>query len=142
MRFKSRKDTLFRLVIFGVIALLIAAAILGFRYNNESFAAYVVLMLMLLLIKLLIWLYFGTYYDLTEDHLRYRNGPFRGKIDLGRINGVVLGKTLWVGHRPATARKGLIIKYDKFDEIYISPESNELFVRKLLEFKPDVKVSE
>jgi len=40
--------------------------------------------------------------------------------------------TMWSGFRPATARKGIIVKYNKYDEIYFSPDSNESFIQALL----------
>jgi len=41
-----------------------------------------------------------------------------------------------VGLKPATATKGLIIKYDKYNDIYISPDSNESFVEAILKINP------
>ncbi len=54
---------------------------------------------------------------------------------------VIKGKTLWVGLKPATARKGLIIKYGKFDEIYISPQTNDEFINRLLELNDAIKIT-
>ena len=48
--------------------------------------------------------------------------------------------TLWVGTRPATAKNGVIIYYNKYDEIYFSPSDNEAFVAALLEINPEIKV--
>jgi hypothetical protein len=89
---------------------------------------------------LLLWSYFNTSYQLSEKGLSYRNGPLRGKIDLDRIREIEKGRTLWVGLRPATARKGLIVKYDRFEEIYISPDSNDTFIEKILELKKDIHI--
>ena len=55
----------------------------------------------------------------------------KGKIEIKEIREVIKGKTLWVGLKPATARKGLIIKYGKFDEIYMSPQTNDEFINRL-----------
>ena len=43
--------------------------------------------------------------------------------------------------KPATALKGLIIKYNKYDEIYISPKTNESFVAEILKLNPEVKIN-
>ena len=48
---------------------------------------------------------------------------------------------MWVGFKPATARKGLIIKYDKFNDLYISPETNDLFINKILELNDQIKIT-
>ncbi len=95
------------------------------------------------IVGFLFWLYFGTNYELTKENgLIYRSGPFNGKISLERITEIIKGKTLWVGFRPATARKGLIIKYDKFNEIYISPKNNESFIEKILELNKTIKITQ
>ena len=95
------------------------------------------------IVGFLFWLYFGTNYELTKENgLIYRSGPFNGKISLERITEIIKGKTLWVGFRPATARKGLIIKYDKFNEIYISPKNNESFIKKILELNKTIKITQ
>ena len=97
---------------------------------------------MIFLALFLLWLFFGTSYELNSEGFIYRSGPLKGKISLDRIKEVVKGQTLWVGYKPATARKGLIVKYDKYNEIYISPKTNDTFVKKLLELKKDVKITE
>lgn len=96
---------------------------------------------MLAVIFLLLWIYFDTSYLLTKEHLIYKSGPIRGKINIADIREVEANKTLYVGIKPALARKGLIIKYNKHDEIYISPSTNERFIKKLLELNGEVKVS-
>ena len=63
-----------------------------------------------------------------------------GKIEISRIHEIVVGKTLWAGNRPAMASKGLIIKYDKYEDLYISPDTNEKFITEILKHKPDIKI--
>ena len=81
------------------------------------------------------------HYELTPHKFIYKSGPMKGSISLDRIKEIVVDKTLWVGFRPATARKGLIIKYDTFNEIYITPKNKETFIKKLLESKSDIKIT-
>ncbi len=47
-----------------------------------------------------------------------------------------------VGLKPALAEKGLIIKYNKFDTIYIAPESNEELIKDLLAINTAILVTE
>jgi len=63
------------------------------------------------------------------------------RLRLKKIREVIKGKTLWVSLKPATARKGLIIKYGKFDEIYMSPETNVEFINSLLKLNDAVKIT-
>ncbi len=95
---------------------------------------------MLLTACLLLWVYFDTKYEITVTALIYKSGPIRGQIEIERINEIVKGKTLWVGLKPATARNGLIIKYDKYNEVYISPENNDLLINELLKRNNRIKI--
>ena len=143
MKFDSKKDILFSIIILGVNAFLIGITIVGILNGEMEKYEYWTLILILAIVGLLFWLYFGTNYELSQEGgLIYRNGPFNGKINTDRITEIIKGKTLWVGFRPATARKGLIIKYDKYNELYISPKTNELFINKILELNNRIKISD
>lgn len=127
MKFESKKDILFSVIILGLNTFLIGITILGLINGEMEKHEYWTMILVFGVVGLLFWLCFGTNYELSkEDGLIFRSGPFNGKIRIDRITEIVKGKTLWVGFRPATSRKGLIIKYDKYNEIYISPKTNEV----------------
>lgn len=143
MKFQSKKDILFSIVLIGGNILIILITLLGIikgeMGKNESWA----IILNVALVVFLFWVYYGTSYELSkEEGLVYTSGPIKGKIRLNRITEIVKGKTLWVGYKHATSRKGLIIKYDKYNEIYISPKTNESFIKKILEFKKDIKITQ
>ncbi|MGB0524221.1 MAG: PH domain-containing protein [Flammeovirgaceae bacterium] len=142
MKFKSRKDSLFQALMFGCCALF--GGIVLSRTIAQGTVDYEFIwidLLMLLVVGLLLWLNFGTGYELTQTELKYRSGPIRGKIEIKRIREIIKGKSLWSGLKPATARNGLIIKYDKYEEIYISPETNDTFVNKILELNNNIKIT-
>lgn len=143
MKFDSKKDILFSIIILGINAILIGITIVGIIYGEMEKDEYWSLILIIAVVGLLFWLYYGTYYKLSKDDgFIYRSGPFYGKINTERITEIIKGKTLWVGFRPATARKGLIIKYDKYNEIYISPKTNETFIGKILELNNKIIISD
>ena len=141
MKFKSRKDLLFQLVFIGIISLCFGIVLLG-MFQREQFNFLWIDVLMILVAGFLFWLYFGTGYHLTPRELKYKSGPISGKIQLDEIREIIKGKTLWSGLKPATARNGLIIRYGKFyDEIYISPDSNDTFLNKILELNDNIKIT-
>jgi hypothetical protein len=142
MKFKSRKDIVFQVLTFGVSVLFIGV-ILFQIFSNKAISYEYILhdILMLLVVGFLLWLNFGTEYELTQTELKYKSGPIRGKIEIQQIKEIVKGKSLWVGLKPATARKGLIVKYGKYEEIYISPKTNDTFVGKIMEFNKDIKIT-
>jgi len=141
MKFRAKKDILFQFITYGLTVLLLGFYL--FRIFSEGVLNYKFLLsdlVMILILIPLIWAQFSTKYELTEKELIYQSGPIKGKIEIERIREIIKGKSLWVGLKPAIARKGLIIKYDKYDEIYISPESNEMFVNKIREINPKINV--
>ncbi|MDT0294014.1 PH domain-containing protein [Mesonia ostreae] len=142
MKFESRKDILFQLFVFGfsilIIGFILFRSFSNGKFNYEFFWFDVVL---LLTIVFLFWLYLGTHYQLSPTELTYKSGPLRGKIEIYRIKEIIKGKNLWSGLKPATAKNGLIIKFDEYEEIYISPKTNETFVNKILEYNKYIKIT-
>lgn len=141
MNFKSRKDRFFSLFIFGTIGSLLLIIGGGILFQEDKPISFWGVLITLLSIGLLLWFFFGTHYKLTATKLIYRSGPIRGEIEVDRIKEIVVGKTLWVGIRPATAMNGLIIKYDSFNEIYISPITNESFIKEISTLNSSIKIT-
>ncbi len=143
MKFESAKDKLIGISIFLINVFLTGVMGLILLKGDMGIGIIFPIVLLLAVIGLLFWLYFGTYYKLSkEEGFTYRNGPFKGQISIDRITEIVKGKTIWVGFKPATAKNGLVIKYDKFNEIYISPKTNETFISKILELNKEIRISE
>lgn len=132
---------MFRILIFGTAVFLTGFSILGLAFNWIEQADSWVVIPFMIIAALLLWIYFGTHYQLTDTELIYRSGPLRGRIPLNRIREIVKGKTLYAGIKPATAGKGLIIKFGKYDEIYISPNSNDSFIAEILKRNPEIIIS-
>ena len=140
MKFKSRKDKFFQILTFGFCLLVIVHLV--FRLFVENELEFIWSDILLVFIGgLLLWLNFGTEYILTPSELKYSSGPLRGKIKLENIHEVIEGKTMWSGIKPATAKYGLIIKYGKYDQIYISPDSNDKFIKKITELNNNIKIT-
>jgi hypothetical protein len=140
MTFKSRRDTFFQFFTFGFCAFCIGLIVVRI-YAEGKYEFMWTDILLILVTGLLLWLFFGTEYELTQSELTYKNGPFRGKIKLEKIHEITKGETMWSGMKPATARNGLVIKYGKYDEVYISPNTNDTFISKILELKTDIKIT-
>lgn len=142
MIFKSRKDNLFKGIMVAVLLLLFL--ILFFSVSDEAKTTNEVIsmVVIILVLGLLLWVFFGTSYKLTSTILSYKSGPFKGDIAITDIHQIIKGKTLWVGLKPATASKGLIIKYNKFNEVYISPKTNNSFIKEILKHNSSIKIIE
>jgi len=126
--------------------LLIGSAILPiiiFFLDKNTFTEKPFILLPLLSPLILIfWIYFDTYYKIENNELIYRSGFLRGKVEIPTIKEILKGKTMWSGIKPALARNGLIIKFNKYDEIYIAPESNNELISDLLKLNSEIKITE
>ena len=91
---------------------------------------------------LIFWIYFDTFYKIENNKLIYRSGFLRGKIEILNIKEILKGKTMWSGIKPALARNGLIIKFNKYDEIYIAPENNDELISDLIKLNSKIKITE
>lgn len=142
MKFKSRKDILFQSIFFIIISFFIGVLLLRIFKNGISNYTFIWADIILVgLPVLLIWLDKETKYELTQTELIYKSGPIKGKINIEKINEIIKDKTLWVGLKPATARKGLIIKFG-YDEIYISPKTNDTFINEILKLNNRIKITQ
>ena len=139
MKFKSRKDWLFLTVIFGTIALCAALVTGAVMNDGERFGSVVAIATVTGLVSwLLLSVLLSTRYSVDEDYIYYKAGPFKGKVEIQSIREIQVGKSMWTGLRVATAMDGLIIRYDQYNEVYISPDSNSSFIEKLKQVKPDL----
>lgn len=139
MKFKSRKDISFKL--FTIISISALIALETYTFLTDTYTFGITDIVILLIIPILLWIYFGTYYKLTASNLEYINGPMKGSIPVTKIKEIIVGKTMWSGLKPATAKKGLIIKYDIYNEIYITPKAKDSFIKRILEINPDIKIT-
>ncbi|MBK1441536.1 PH domain-containing protein [Parapedobacter sp. ISTM3] len=141
--FKSRKDALFTVVMWGTVLtmLFVLAAELNRIRQPGNGVEVLGLIILGFVIGLMFWLWFDTRYSIDEAFVYFRSGPIRGKIRVTAIREVVIGETMWSGLRPALARRGVVVKYKRYDEIYFSPDSNEAFVSALLEVNPEITVA-
>ncbi|MCU0387380.1 MAG: PH domain-containing protein, partial [Chitinophagaceae bacterium] len=68
---------------------------------------------------MLVWILISTRYFIRNDTLTYQSGFLKGQIPIRNIRSVKTNTTLWMGTKPSLARKGMIIKYNQFREVFI-----------------------
>jgi hypothetical protein len=135
MQYPSKKGVLIGSIMAGVVLFMIGEMLLIPALQKPSVYA-----IFCLPIALMAWTWFGTWYRIDASHLHFASGPFRGKIALADITQVTCGETMWAGYRPALARKGIVVQYKRWNEIYISPEEQETFVAELVALNPKIVV--
>lgn len=138
--FRTRTDALFNGLMIFSIAICVIPMWPLIRSGISGIEAIIALVILAATTLMMIAFYTHTYYRIDGDELRWRSSILFGKFSVSSIHKVAVNQTLWVGTRPATARNGVIIYYNKYDEIYFSPSDNEAFVAALLEINPEIKV--
>ena len=138
--FKARTDGLFSGVLIFSIAICVISMWPLIRSGISSAEALIAFAILGATTLMMIAFYTHTYYTIDGEELRWRSSILFGKFSVSSIQKVAINKTLWVGTRPATARNGVIIYYNKYDEIYFSPSDNEAFVTALLEINHEIEV--
>ena len=143
MIFRAKKDpwvgVVYLIIIIFCVGImgLIVNDILRHGHNGLFF----LLIILLLVEGALLWLWFDTKYMIMNDQLEYHSGPFRGKVAINKISRIITNKTLWVGVRkPALARNGMIIHYDKWETVYIAPLDQKGIIDALLAVNPGIVI--
>ena len=95
-----------------------------------------------LTIGFFLWIFLGTYYTIKNGYLYHRSGPFFGKMNISSIAKIKYHSGWYVPvlYRPATDTVGIIIIYNKFDDIYFSPKERDMFVEELLRINPKIEI--
>jgi hypothetical protein len=91
---------------------------------------------------LVIWILLDTRYVIKNSFLFYRSGPFRGRIDINKIDKIQYFSGLYpqVSMKPALDIKGYIITYNKEDDVYVSPKKSVDFIAELIKINPKIEV--
>lgn len=83
-----------------------------------------------------------TSYYVLENTFHYRSFLMKGAIDIGRVKRLEIHVNDWSANNPATSNmKGVLISYNNFDQLFITPEDNKDFAAVLLNINPLIKVS-
>lgn len=120
------------------IFLILPIFVLAFKTDIFAEAPYKLLLLVSPL-TVLLWLRASTFYVIENTSLKYRSGFIKGEIEISGITQIKYG-TMWIGIKPALASNGLVIKYNRSDEIYIAPENNDQFVADVLSINTSIEV--
>ncbi|WP_210489844.1 PH domain-containing protein [Rufibacter aurantiacus] len=140
VKFTSSKSWFITLTIWGTVALLAVLLIQELR-SGMSFPRKLGLLVFCLLTSgLLLWTWFGTHYLISGETLQYRCGPLHGTIPIRQIREVKQNQYLWAGLRPALGLHGLVINYNRWDTIYLSPAQKEAFLNALQQVNPQIVV--
>jgi hypothetical protein len=140
MKFKSNRDSYFKLTILFLI--LFTSAISVWYASGIEPSGYWKFIPLLFLGYLGFHRYFRTSYELNKTHLICKRLFNKESIPLDRIHSIEYKDNYFFGSHPATAKTGLLISYQTTMHIYITPEQQDLFVERLLELNDEIVVKE
>ena len=125
MRFRSAIDT-------WLIVVMIAAAVISFVAVFPLFVEGMWLLglaMLVLCLGLPIWLLSSTWYELTDESLLVRSGPFSWKIARSEISKLRLSRSMLSS--PALSLDRLEIQYGGSRKILVSPADRQGFIEAL-----------
>jgi len=128
MRFKSRVDWFYKSII-GFITIVFSIEIYSSFQSENLQDVLIMSSIFLLILGFLVYIPCSTYFVVTETHLVCSSFYFwKVVVSYDKIRKVERQKGLFVGWKMATSITGLILTYNKYDELFISPEKEELFM--------------
>lgn len=141
MVFKPKKDWFFPVVLLfvGVIYSAVAVYVL---IEEEDHSSIYGLGLVFFLLMLLFWVIQKTtsYRIDSEDKLICKMLFLKKTISISTIKSIEDSNGLYVGWKMNTSWKCLVVKYNKYDELLISPAQESEFIKTLLELNPTIHV--
>ncbi|MFY0672476.1 MAG: PH domain-containing protein [Bacteroidia bacterium] len=139
--FKSGRSIFTTTIFWGSIALLLGLFAndvlkqnLGSTWYYHVFDSIV--------IAFLLWVWFRTDYAFYGENLVCNAGPFNANIKINSIRAIDLNTKMWSGFRPALSFKGMVIYYEKYNEIFISPKDIEGFISVLKRINPTIQINQ
>jgi hypothetical protein len=139
-RYLSSKNNYTIAILWTIVITMAVLLYVGMTKEHVTLLPVVILSLV---ITLILWTLLDTRYVIKQHFLLYRSGPFRGRIDIQKINKIKYFSGLYVPvtMKPALDTKGFIITYNNLDDVYVSPVNSEVFITELLKINPGIEVA-
>ena len=133
MLFRAKKDYTFLIVFLFVLLLYSGISLFTIIYEDDYSVIWVFLIVLTFLALLFISIYKTTYFRLDKHNLFCKSLIFKKEIPYSAIKKVEKQQGIYAGVKFSTAWKGIIVHYNKYDELLISPENEEIFIAKIHE---------
>ena len=140
--FKSSKNYIMISLLWLIIIFLLAIPFIPETESDAEKLPIFGIVILYLIAGMLVWILLDTKYKIDRNILSYCSGPIRGSIKISEIRKLELWNKWYVTSfiKPALGKDGMIIHYNKFDDIYISPKDKKKFIAALREINPDIEV--
>jgi hypothetical protein len=137
--FLSSKNAFIMTLMWSIVIFMIV--MLGYTFSSGELpiAPFIILALVAVLI---VWVLLDTRYVIKNSFLLYRSGPFRGRIDITKIQKIKRHSGLYVpvSIKPALDTTGFIITFNNFNDVFVSPQNSAIFLEEIQKINPKVEV--
>jgi hypothetical protein len=133
-KYLCKKDISFGILLMTAVLLIIGLAYLTVLYGTDSFVVKVIISLIIVsVVGLFLWLWFGTYYVIYQEKLIAKSGPFKWRVSIHEINYVRLHqKTIGGTWKPTLSWNSIEIRDKESKSIFISPDRQTEFISDLI----------
>ncbi len=126
----------------GYVIILLFSFLFILAIITISDQAYIVFFILIALMSYLVWMWHDTYYLIDDNQLLYKSALLRGSIDISSIVEIEKNKKIYAGVKPSLSNKGVVIKYNKWDDIFMSPIDIDHFISALKDVNPGIRTIE
>lgn len=140
MYFPAKRKIWFSIFIWGFILFMILIYIFGGDPVGQQFITYKSVpgyTIGALIFILLLWIWFGTGYQVNKELLVTRFGPFKSKIKIKEIRSI---RGIKKSGSSSLSVDKFEVYFGKYGVIKISPKNEENFVQSLLVINPNIKL--
>jgi hypothetical protein len=139
MRFRTKTEWFLWAAVGFVFLIYLGVGLLMYLPNGDVSAFYGLAIIWLFLALFLLWILPNTtHYTFLDDHLLCQSLGFKKRIYYETFNKLEPSNGLYAGWKMSTAWNCLILRYNKYDELLISPQDEaaftELFEAKKAQF--------
>jgi len=130
MIFKTRVDLFYKLVVVFVF-LLFSFILFNINFETDFFGFNFILIIQITILFFFIGSALTTKFIISDTELICKTFYWKKSIPLNLIRKVEKQTNLFAGWKISTAYKGVIVHYNKYDELLISPENELGFINEL-----------
>lgn len=129
MRFESKTDGFLWATVGAVFLIYLGVGSLVYFPKGDTSGFFGLVIIWLFLAAFLLWILpKTTHYTFLEDHLLCQSVGFKKKIYYASFKKLEPSNGLYAGWKMSTAWSCLILHYNKYDELLISPHDQAAFI--------------
>ncbi len=141
--YKSRVDWFFKSALILVAMVLTFTTFFLLKDEEESVLTKIFFLSIVSIVCAIFYhILTHTFYRIESEALHIQSSIFKKRLKYESITEIRRNKTLFIGWKLALASKGLVIHYNKFDVVYISPVDEDDFIKMILVKNPKIKIVE